>query len=98
MYRKALILAGCVALAGCAAERTREDDPWARTGPDWAEDCQKFFSETPYEYAGCVARVEAKRAADPGSGPRVGLKDQGTRVGQRSEIKEAEPGDAAIMN
>ena len=98
MYRKAILLAGCVALAGCAAERTREDDPWARTGPDWAEDCQKFFSETPYELAGCLARVEAKQAADPGAGPRVSLTRQGSRVSERADIKEAEPGDATLAN
>ncbi len=98
MFRKAMILAAGVALTSCAAERTSEEDPWARTGPDWAEDCGKFFSETSYDYAGCRARVDAKQAADPGAGPRVGLSKQGTEVGERDDWKEGEPGNASALN
>ncbi len=98
MYKKLLTIAACAALTSCAAERNRTDDPWARTGPDWAENCERFSSETPHDYAACLSRVEAKIPADPNSIAQVGLSRDGTNVGELDEIKEAEPGDRSIQN
>ncbi|MGB0935315.1 MAG: hypothetical protein ACPGXY_04525 [Alphaproteobacteria bacterium] len=60
MLKKAAILGTALLLVGCAAERNRTDDPWARTGGDWADDCDKFYSETGRDYAACKDRLAHK--------------------------------------